>query len=107
MIARKYQTKIQIKERQEVSDGFGGWVISEVTVKSIWANTITKGAGTRFIQYGLNDFKAPVIFSVRGKNGLTFNEHHFIVYKGKKYEIKGIENVNLEGLEYNILCDEA
>ena len=107
MKARSYTTKIEIKIRGEVSDGYGGTVPTESLVKKVWADVSSKGAGYKFQQFGLNDFKNPVIFSIRGKNNLTLTEKHFVVYKGMKFEIKGIEDQNFEGLEYNLFCDEA
>ena len=107
MLARSYTTKIEIKIRSEVSDGYGGYVPSESLVKKVWASVSSKGAGYKFQQFGLNDFKNPVIFSIRGKNNLNISEKHFVVYKGRKFEIKGIEDENYDGLEFNLFCDEA
>lgn len=106
-LARKYTTKIEIKIRSEVSDGFGGYIPTESLVKKVWASVSSKGAGYKFQQYGLNDFKNPVVFSIRGKNNLDISEKHYVVYKGKKFEIKGVENKDYEGLEFNLMCDEA
>lgn len=107
MLARKYTTKIQIMIRGNVPDGFGGTVPSESLVKKVWANISSTGAGYKFQQLGLNDFKNPVVFSIRGKNNLNLTEKHFVIYKGKTFEIKGVENRDYEGLEYNLFCDET
>ena len=107
MKARSYTTKIEIKVRSEVSDGYGGYVPSESLVKKVWASVSSKGAGYKFQQFGLNNFKNPVIFSIRGKNNLNLTEKHFVIYKGRNFEIKGIEDQDLEGLEFNLFCDEA
>lgn len=107
MIARNYTTKIEIWQNTEVSDGFGGYVHEPTLLKKVWAAKETKGAGYKFQQFGLNDFKNPVIFRIRGKNNIQFNEDTFVIFKGKRYEIKGIEDVNIDGLEYNIFADET
>ena len=107
MISRKYTTKIEVWNTVELPDGYGGFTNSEVLVKSIWAEKRTTGAGYKFRDFGLNDFKNPIIFSVRGKNNLNISETHFIIYKEKKFHIKAIENVNFDGIELLIYADET
>lgn len=107
MLSRKYTTKIAIWNTIEVSDGYGGFTNSDVLIKSIWAEKRTTGAGYKFRDFGLNDFKNPIIFSVRGKNNLNISETHFIIYKEKRFQIKAIENVNFDSLEILIFADET
>lgn len=107
MLGRKYTDKIEIWGNIEVSDGYGGYIHEPGKLKSVWAAKETKGAGYKFQQFGLNEFKNPVVFRVRAKIGVTFKEDTFVKYKGGRYEIKGIEKVNLEGLEVNIFADET
>ena len=106
MISRNYLNRVEIWKEQSVSDGYGGFVTEDVYIRKVWAKIITKGAGYKFQQFGLNDFKNPVLFSVRAKINLVLTEKHFIKYKSKKYFVKGIENVNLEAIEINIFTDE-
>ncbi len=108
MISRAYNIKIDIKKRGEVEDGFGGVVSGDVVLlKNIWAKVVTRNVGRRFTDYGLNKFENPAIFSIRGKNNIQIDEDCFVEYKGKKFLIKGVEDVNLEGIEINIFCDES
>ena len=105
MLSRKYNTKIAIYINEAVPDGYGGYTNEEVLVKSIWSNVET-AKGSKFTDFGIADFKNPVIFQVRGyKNQIEFTENHFIKYKGVNYFVKGIEDVNLEGIELNIYAD--
>ena len=87
MKARNYNTLISVWINAEVSDGFGGFVNSETLVKNIWAKIQTKNAGFKFQQYGLNDFKNPVVFSVRQKNNLDVTEKHFIKFNGQNIKL--------------------
>lgn len=106
MKARSYTTKISIYNITEVPDGFGGYVQAPALVRKVWASKETTGAGYKFQQFGLNAIKSPVIFRVRGKKTLVnFNDDTFVEYKGKRYEIKGIEDVDLNALEYNIYAE--
>ena len=108
MISREYNTKIEIYTLENSSDGFGGIVSNaETLLKKVWSKVTTKNAGKRFTDYGLDSFKNPVIFSIRGKNNIDVNEKCIVKYKGKKFLIKGIENVNFEDLEINLYCDES
>ena len=106
MIARSYDKRVSIYTEQEVPDGFGGFTTEKVFVRKVWAKVSTKSAGYKFQQFGLNEFKNPVIFSIRAKINLNIDEKNFIRYKGKDLIIKGIEEVNLEGIEINIMADE-
>lgn len=106
MKARSYTTKISIYNITEVPDGFGGYVNAPSLVRKVWASKETTGAGYKFQQFGLNEIKSPVIFRVRGKKTLVnFNDDTFVEYKGKRYEIKGIEDVDLNSMEYNLYCE--
>lgn len=111
MLGREYLNRVEIWEEQSVSDGYGGFITEDVYIRKVWAKITTSSSigyqsGYKFQQFGLNDFKNPVLFSVRAKINLVLTEKHFIKYKSKKYFVKGIENVNLEAIELNIYTDE-
>ena len=102
---RSYNRKINIYRKDFVTDEYGGNVETNILVKSIWAK-ITTNAGNKFVNFGIQDFKNPVIFAVRGrKNEITYNENYHIEYKGVKYFIKGIQDNMLEDLEFIIYAD--
>lgn len=106
MLSRKYDRKIEIWLKTFIDDGFGGQVSSELKLKSIWSS-IKTNAGTKFVNFGIQDFKNPVIFSVRGrKNGIIFQENLFVKYQGKEFYIKGIENLGLEEMEINLYTEQ-
>lgn len=107
MLSRNYLKRIEIYTEQPVSDGFGGFINELVFIRKVWAQVTTKSAGYKFQQFGLNDFKNPVVFSIRAKINLELTEKHFIQYKGKKFFVKGIENVDLESIAINIFADES
>lgn len=102
---RQYNRKINIWRKDFVTDEFGGNVETNVLVKSIWAK-ITTNAGNKFVNFGIQDFKNPVIFAVRGrKNDIVYDENYHIEYKGVKYFIKGMQNVGIEDMETLIYTD--
>lgn len=107
MISRSYTTKIEIWQTVETSDGFGGYISTDTMQKKVWAGVRTSGAGFKFQQFGLNDFKNPVIFSIRGKNNIDFTEKTFVIYKGHRYEVKGFEDKDIENIEIILFCDAA
>ena len=106
MRARRYTDIIEIWKSVEMPDGFGGFVLNEEKQFEKWAGIVTKGSGYKFQQYGLNDFKNPVIFRIR-KGDSIINEDMFVIFNGGKFIIKGIENVNLDNIEINLYCDET
>lgn len=106
-LGREYINRVSIYTEQEVSDGYGGFTTDKVFVRKVWAKVTTSGAGYKFQQFGLNDFKNPVMFSIRAKINLNINEKNFIRYKNRDFIIKGFEEVNLEGIEIVIFADET
>lgn len=107
MLAREYNRLIEIWNKTHVSDGFGGNLPKDVFVKKVWAK-ITTNAGNNFVNFGIEKFVNPVVFSVRDKkNDVAYTENHFIKYQGKKFFVKGIDHRGLEQMELNLLCDEA
>lgn len=105
MLAREYNRLIEIWVKTFVTNEYGSLVESLVFVKKIWAK-IGTNAGNKFVNYGIQDFKNPVVFHVRGrKNDIIFDENYFVKYKGHEYFIKGIENEGLEDMETIILAD--
>ncbi len=106
MFNRRFSRKIEIWQKTEVSDGLGGSVLTPIKLKDVWAEIETKRAGYKFIQYGLNDFKNPVIFKIRGKqNNISWNEDTSVKYKGREYIALGVQDVNLEGLDLEWLTE--
>lgn len=105
MEARRLDTKINVYLNEVIKDEYGGSEAVETFVKSIYAN-VRSSSGFKFQNFGIADFKNPIIFTVRGyKNQINFTENHFIKYKGVNYFVKGIENVDLEGTQLNIFAD--
>lgn len=102
---RSYNRLIQICRKDFVTDEYGGNIETNVLVKSIYAK-ITTNAGNKFVNFGIQDFKNPVIFAVRGrKNEITYDEKYHIEYKGVKYFIKGMQDNLLEEMEFWIYTD--
>lgn len=107
MLAREYNRLIEIWNKTHIPDGFGGNLPQDVFVKKVWAK-ITTNAGGKFVNFGIQDFKNPVVFSVRDKkNDVIYTENHFVKYRGKQFFIKGTEHKGLEQMELNLFCDES
>jgi len=107
MLAREYNRLIEIWNKTHVPDGFGGNLPQDVFVKKVWAK-ITTNAGGKFVNFGIEKFVNPVVFSVRDKkNDVNYTENHFVKYQGKQFFIKGTEHKGLEQMELNLLCDEG
>jgi hypothetical protein len=107
MKARNYDKRIEVWEvGQRVSDGFGGWIIGDpVKISSSWAQLVTEGLGRKAHSFGIVEFNDPLLFLVRGRNDLPYNGRNlFLMYRGKKYVIKGIRNENLRDVDTEIFC---
>ena len=102
---RSYNRKINIYRKEFVTDEYGGNIETNVFVKSIWAKILTN-VGSKFVNYGIQDFKNPVIFAVRArKNEINYDENYHIEYKGVNYFIKGMQDNLLEEIEFWIYTD--
>lgn len=107
MEARKYDRKIQIFKQIPIGDGFGGNLMEDRKVSNVWS-MISTSQGNKFVNFGITDFKNPVIFQVRGKGfPKDFNENYFIQYQGRKYFVKGVDWCGCEGIDAKIYCDES
>lgn len=107
MLGREYNRLIEIWNKTFIPDGFGGNLPEEVFVKKVWGK-VTTNAGNKFVNFGIQDFKNPVVFSVRDKkNEITYTENYFVKYQGKEFFIKGVDHKGLEHMELNLLCDEG
>lgn len=105
MLSRQYDRKIDIWRKESTTNEYGSNIETDVFVKSIWAK-IQTNAGNKFVNFGIQDFKNPVIFSVRGrKNDIDYNENYFMKYKDVQYFIKGMQDNLLEAMEYIIYVD--
>lgn len=107
MHGREYNRLIEVWLNESTTDEFGGLITTETFVKSVWAKVKTN-AGNKFVNFGIQEFVNPVVFSVRGvKNGFEYTENNFIKYKGDNFYIKGIQNNLLENMEIDLLADKS
>lgn len=105
MRGREYNRLIEVWLNESITDEFGGLITTETLVKSVWAKVKTN-AGNKFVNFGIQEFVNPVVFSVRGvKNGFEYTENHFVKYQEKEFYIKGVQNNLLENMEIDLLTD--
>ena len=79
--------------------------MQDVFVRKVWAALKTSGAGYKLQQFGINEFRNPVIISTRAKINTPITESNFIKLNGEVYEVKGVERVGMAEIELNIYCD--
>lgn len=104
---RSYNRKINIYRKDSTTNEYGSVIDTDVFIKAIWAK-ITTNSGSKFVNFGIQEFKNPVIFAVRGrKNEITYDENYHIEYKGVKYFIKGMQDNMLEEMEFWIYTDSS
>lgn len=107
MHGREYNRLIEVWLNESTTGEFGDVITTETFVKSVWAKVKTN-SGNKFVNFGIQEFVNPVVFSVRGvKNGFEYTENHFIKYQGDNFYIKGILNNLLENMEIDLLTDKS
>jgi SPP1 family predicted phage head-tail adaptor len=103
MLGRKYTKQISIHRTSVVSDGFGGNTVTQVVLFNSWAKIDNVGAGFKSKQIGLDNFNTTVIFNVRYRADYNYNAlTDFLTYKGKKYIIQAVLNIDLADTELSI-----
>lgn len=104
MISRKYDKKVEIWNVTEVSDGFGGFVVDEIFIKKKWTFITTQNSN-RTTDNGTIENYQSIVFYFRG-GGFQLEKTNFIIYKGSKYVIDTIENVNLTDVDLKVYCTQ-
>lgn len=105
MIAREYNKRITVIEVNTVQNEFGGYETAETELFSSWAKIVTKSAGYKATDFGITDFERPVIFNFRYRNDFQYQGRTlYIEYKGSKYIIKGIRQINEAGIEVEVIA---
>jgi hypothetical protein len=104
MLARTYDKRVEIWNLTEVSDDFGGFIVSESLLIKRWANIETKNA-IRTTDNGKIENFYTTIFKFRGINSFMLSEKlNYIKYKGNKFVIDRIENINLVDIDIIVYC---
>lgn len=90
MLARQYSRKIAIYKATTVSDGFSGYIASDVLIGSYWAE-VKQNSAFRDTSVGASDIKNNYSFKIRANANITpFIDDLSIVYRGKKYVVNDI-----------------
>jgi SPP1 family predicted phage head-tail adaptor len=106
MQSRKYTKPISIWGTTNVSDGYGGNIVTTALVYSFWANVETKRA-YRTNENGQNDNFVQTIFTVRNRYDVDISiKDNFIKYNGLIYNIDSILNIDLDSIDIEILATQ-
>jgi hypothetical protein len=104
MLARTYDKRVEIWVLEEVDDPFGGFTVSESLLIKRWASIETKNS-IRNIDNGKIENFYTTIFKFRGINSFMLSEKlNYIKYKGNKFIIDRIENINLVDINIIVYC---
>ena len=109
MRARKYTKVVEIWQTNEVADGYGGYTINETQVANSWANVVTignnKGVSSQLSELGITEGINSIIVNFRKRNDINYSEvNKFLKYRGEKYIIKAVTEINLEQTEIQIVA---
>ncbi len=91
MIARQYSRKIILKEATAVSDGFGGFVTTDIVLANVWAE-VKQNSAFKDGNQGTNDLKNSYTFKIR--NNPAFDgklDNISIEYRGQQFGVSSWE----------------
>lgn len=102
--ARKYDRRVQIYVKSEVSDGFGGATLTNSLLAVTWANISTIRTD-KLQDYGLDETRGVIKIHVRHRNDIDFNDENlFFVYRDQPYEIVSVVETDLRRTEFEIIA---
>lgn len=92
MSSRRYTKRIEVYQigGTKVSDGFGGYTVTDALLGTSWAKIKTFSAGkfTNLVDYGIVNSQNAIIVECRKRIDLTYNsETQYIKYRNKNYTI--------------------
>lgn len=105
MKARKYTKKVEIWGATEVPDEYGGFTVENALLSKRWTFIQTKNSVRNTDDGQIENFQT-IIFCFRGRNLELDNAINYIIYKGLKYVIDTIENVNLIDIDLKVYCTQ-
>lgn len=92
MRCRQFRKRVEFWQTSEVSDGVGGYTVSETLITSSWANVSTmneKANNSLSNELGVADRSNTIVIKLRKRNDITYNSiNQFIKYRGLKYVIQ-------------------
>jgi hypothetical protein len=104
MLARTYDKRVEIWGLEEVDDPFGGFTVSESFLIIRWASIETKSSIRNTDNGKIENFYT-TIFKFRGINSFMLSEKlNYIKYKGNKFIIDRIQNINLVDIDIIVFC---
>ena len=102
MIPRKYTKQVQLWETSTVEDGYGGNIVEDALVTTLWAN-VTAKRSFRTNENGQTDNFVQTIFTIRNRFDLDISiKDNFLKYNGLIYNIDSILNIDLDNIDVEI-----
>lgn len=103
--AGKYNHKIEIIRVTKTKDADGFPIDTDTLILTVWANVKTTKGFTLIINN--TDFeKAFTNFTIRYPKKTTIDRDMIILFKGKRYEIQYLNNINEANVELEIQAKE-
>lgn len=108
MRSRRLTKRIEFYQVTETADGYGGYTVSDELIARSWAKIKTPTnayTSQRMTDIGITDIQNTIIIHLRHRNDINYNGvNQFIKYNNKKYIIKGVSNIDLNGFQIEIIA---
>lgn len=104
----RYINRIEFWQVEESADGYGGNTLTEEFITKSWCNIKTPSnasASQRIIDFGITDVQNTILITLRKRNDIDYNAiNQFIKYNGSKYVVKSVIDVDLMGVDVEIIA---
>jgi len=103
MKPRKYDKLIQLWKATEVSDGYGGYTVTDALQSTFWANIQTKNARNQSDNGSVQNINQ-IVFTIRNRYDIDLQDC-YVKYQSKIYQIATTTNQDLNNIEIEIVCN--
>ena len=99
---------VNIQQQSTTQDEYGGQVTTWNTVRSTWASLSTANAKTFTEAFQSGEFSGQVthVINIRYTASPVITPGMRITFQTHVYQIQAVDNLNLDGIEVNLLCLE-
>ena len=110
MRSRLYTKRIEIWQTSNVSDGDGGFTVSETHIANSWCNIKTASNNSRFssrlTDLGVTDPTNAIIVQLRKRNDINYNAiNQYLKYRGYRYIIQNAPtNIDFNDTDIEIIA---
>ena len=106
MKPRQYNKYIEIWNTVEEDDTYGGFIVTDVKLFSLWANIESKRSIVKTDNGDIQNLSG-LVFNIRNRANFEINiKTNFLKYNGLNYTIDSVSNIDLDNIEIQMYVSQ-